>query len=121
TSEEINKHTKTKTGEPKDLVFTGTYNEVNTFFTENRWSDGLPIVPPTLDKIEEFLKYTDYKWDSSIGIIPPSQRDALIWHIAVNGVMSGCPPEFMPLLVAYSKALSNGNFRRPLASTHGWT
>jgi hypothetical protein len=63
---------------------------------------GWLIAPPIIDKIEEFLKYTDATWDSSIGIIPPSQRNVLIWHVAVNGVMAGCKPEFMPILIAYS-------------------
>lgn len=121
TEDEIALYSKSASAEPKEYVFTGTYDEVNTFFLENRWSDGLPIVPPTINKIHDFLKYTDYSWDSEIGIIPPSQRKVLTWHVAVNGVMSGCKPEFMPLLIAYSKALMNGNFRRPLASTHGWT
>lgn len=35
--------------------------------------------------------------------------------------MAGCPPEFMPILIAYTKALATGNYRRPLASTHAWT
>ncbi len=121
TEQEIASLSKSGDIQPKDFAFTGTLQEVNTFFQENRWSDGLPIVPPTIDKIEQFLKYTDAKWDSSIGIIPPSQRNVLVWHVAVNGVMAGCKPEFMPVLMAYTKALMNGNFRRPLASTHGWT
>jgi hypothetical protein len=120
-AEEIARHSKVGTGEPKDFVFTGTYNEVNAFFMENRWTDGLPIVPPTIDKIEHFLKFTDLQWDTVIGVIPPAQRETLVWHVAANGVMAGCPPEFMPLLIAYTKALLDGDFRRPLASTHGWT
>jgi hypothetical protein len=120
-AEEIASHGKAKMDEPKEHVFIGTYNEVNAFFMNNRWSDGLPIVPPTQERIGQFLKYTDYKWDDVIGVIPPGQRKTLVWHVAANGVMAGCPPEFMPLLIAYAKALGNGNFRRPLASTHGWT
>ncbi|WP_207496797.1 UGSC family (seleno)protein [Aridibaculum aurantiacum] len=121
TAEEIAQHSKAGMVEPKEYVFTGSYNEVNTFFMDNRWSDGLPIVPPTKERIEEFLNYTDYAWDHVIGVIPPGQRKTLVWHVAANGVMAGCPPEFMPLLIAYTRALSNGDFRRPLASTHGWT
>jgi len=121
TADEIAEHSIKSLGEPKDFAFTGTYEEVNSFFVQNRWTDGLPIIPPTKEKIEEFLNYTDYKWDSVLGVIPPAQREVLVWHVATNGVMSGCPPEFMPLLIAYTKALSNGDFRRPLASTHGWT
>jgi len=42
-------------------------------------------------------------------------------HVAANGVMAGCPPEFMPLLLAFVEAMKVGDFRRPLSSTHAWT
>jgi hypothetical protein len=38
------------------VVFEGTFDEVNRFFYENEWSDGLPIVPPTADRVGEFLR-----------------------------------------------------------------
>ncbi len=43
----------------REIVFRGTFEEVNAYFYEREWSDGLPIVPPTLEKIEEFLSFTD--------------------------------------------------------------
>ena len=41
--------------DPQDIVFEGSFEEVNRLFLENGWSDGLPIVPPTKEKIAEFL------------------------------------------------------------------
>lgn len=76
----------------RDIIFSGTYEEVNEMFLEKEWSEGLPIVPPTLGKVDEFMKFTD--------------RKATIWSVAVNGVMSGCRPEYMPILVAIAEALS---------------
>jgi hypothetical protein len=104
-----------------DILLTGTLEEVQALFQERRWTDGLPILPPTPKRIQDFLQYTDMAEDEVVGIIPPGQRKVLVWHVAANGVMSGCPPEFMPLLIAYTQALSHGDFRRPLVSTHGWT
>jgi hypothetical protein len=121
TPEEIAELGKAAVGGPKDVVFTGTISQVNQLFVENRWSDGLPIIPPTVDRVEQFLKYCDLQWDTSLGALPIAYRDTLAWHVAVNGVMAGCPPEFMPLLLAYTKALADGNYRRTLASTHAWT
>ena len=121
TAEEIAERGKAASGEPKDRVFAGTIDGVNRFFTEQRWSDGLPIIPPTAERVEEFLKYTDEPWDAVVGALPIAYRNALVWHVAVNGVMSGCPPEFMPVLLAYTRALADGNYRRTLASTHAWT
>ena len=43
-----------------------------------------------------------------------------MWHVAVNGVMAGCKPEYMPLLIALTKAMTTGEFRHTLGSTHAW-
>jgi hypothetical protein len=121
TEAEIAERRKAGAGDPKDRVFAGTIEGVNRFFTEQRWSDGLPIIPPTAERVEEFLKYTDQPWDAVVDVLPIAYREILVWHVAVNGVMAGCPPEFMPVLLAYTKALADGNYRRTLASTHAWT
>lgn len=121
TEAEVAERRKAGVAEPKDRVFAGTVDGVNRFFTEQRWSDGLPIIPPTVERVEEFLKYTDQRWDAVVGVLPIAYRQTLVWHVAVNGVMAGCPPEFMPVLLAYTRALADGNYRRTLASTHAWT
>ena len=110
-----------QTAPVQEIVFNGSFDEVNHFFSENNWSDGLPIVPPTAERVAEFLKFTDWQPDSVVAIIPPGHRKATVRTVAVNGVMAGCPPEFMPLLIAFTQAMANGDFRRTLASTHAWT
>ena len=84
-------------------------------------SDGLPTVPPTEDLIAEFLKFTDLPADHKLGAIPPAMRDVTVRHVAMTGAMAGCPPEFMPLLLAFTEAMKAGDFRRTLVSTHAWT
>ena len=105
---------------PQAPVFSGTIDEINEFYNDMLWSDGLPIVPPTVERVEEFMKYTDYRWDRTIAVLSPSYRQSLVWHVAVNGVMAGCKPEHMPLLIALTKAMTSGDFRRTLGSTHAW-
>ena len=105
-------------GDIRDDTFFGTLDEVNEYFKEMKWSDGLPIVPPTFEKVESFLKYTDMKWDETVAILPIAHRDTKVWHVAVNAVMAGCKPEYMPILI--TKGLGDGTFRRTLASTHAW-
>lgn len=107
-------------GDIRDDAFFGTLDEVNAYFTEMKWSDGLPIVPPTFEKVESFLKYTDMRWDETVAILPIAHRDTKVWHVAVNAVMAGCKPEYMPILIALTKGLGDGDFRRTLASTHAW-
>ncbi len=93
---------KGKGGEPgaRDIVFKGGFNAVNKYFYDNELSDGLPIVPPTHEAIEAFLQFTDRDPNEVLGVILPDSRAATIWSIAVNGVMAGCKPEYMPILIA---------------------
>lgn len=121
TAEEIAERSKSIVGEARDIVFKGTVDEVNKYFTEMRWSDGLPIIPPTVERVEEFLKYIELPWDQTVAVLPIAYRETLVWHVAVNGVMAGCPPEYMPILIAFTKALADPNYRRTLSSTHAWT
>lgn len=96
--------------EKQDIIFQGTFNEMNRFFYDNEWSDGLPIAPPTLASIEEFLKYTDRAGDEILGILLPDKRESTVWNVAVNGVMAGCRPEYMPVLIAIAEVLADPNF-----------
>jgi hypothetical protein len=91
----------------REIVFRGSFEEVNDYFLEREWSDGLPIVPPTIQKIEEFLSFTDRDPDEVLGIVLPASRAVTVWATAVNGVMAGCRPEYMPILVALAEAMAD--------------
>ncbi|MFC1988988.1 hypothetical protein ACFLVW_00205 [Chloroflexota bacterium] len=107
--------------EPRDVIFKGTLEEVNDYFYDNLWTDGLPIIPPILAKVEEFLKFTDRSPDEVIGVLLPENREATVWNIAVNGVMAGCHPAYMPILIAVVEAISEPRFRiQDAGSTPGW-
>ena len=95
---------------PRDIVCASSFEEVNRFFYRKGWSDGLPIVPPTKEKVEAFLRFTDRDPDELIGILLPENRAATVWCIAVNGVMAGCRPEYMPVLVALVEAMADPNY-----------
>ena len=96
--------------EPRDIVFEGSFEEVNRLFYENRWSDGLPVVPPSVEKIERFLAFCDRPADAVLGKLPPDNRAATVWNVAANGVMAGCRPEYMPVLVALAEAMANPEY-----------
>lgn len=108
-------------GKKNGIVFTGSLEEVNAHFAEKGWTDGLPVIPPTKAAVAEFLQFTDMAEDAVVATVPPAQRAVTVRQVAVNGVMAGCPPEYMPILLALTKAMTNGDFRRTLASTHAWT
>ena len=103
---------KGRGGEPgaRDIVFKGGFNALNKFFYDNEWSDGLPIVPPTHEAVSEFLQFTDRDPNEVLGVILPDSRAATIWSIAVNGVMAGCSPECMPLLIALVEAIADNTY-----------
>ena len=105
----------------RDVVFTGTFEEVNEHFLRNQWSDGLPIVPPTIDKVEAFLAFSDRAPDEVLGILHPSRAAATVWNVAVNGVMAGCRPEYMPILIAIAEVMADPEYGlKHGGSTPGW-
>lgn len=107
-------------GDCRSDVFFGTLDEVHAYFAEQEWTDGLPFVPPTYDKVNTFLRYTPYRWDDTLAVLPPANRITTTWQVAVNAVMAGCQPEYMPILVAITQGLGDPSFRRTLSSTHAW-
>ncbi|HXD99798.1 MAG TPA: UGSC family (seleno)protein [Candidatus Acidoferrum sp.] len=96
--------------EPGEVVFEGTPDEINRFFYENGWSDGLPIVPPTAARVEAFLRHTDRDADEELGVLLPDRRSATVRTVAINGVMAGCRPEYMPVLVALIEAMADPRY-----------
>jgi hypothetical protein len=91
----------------RDIIVKGGFEAINDYFYDNGLSDGLPIVPPTREKVEQFLRCTDRDPGESLGALLPDSRAATIWSIAVNGVMAGCRPEYMPVLVALIEAMAD--------------
>ena len=106
---------------PRDIIFEGSLDEVQQHFYKNLWTDGLPIIPPTLEKIDRFLKFTERLPGEIIGKLLPENREATVWNVAVNGVMAGCRPEYMPILLAAVEAIADPEFRiQDGGATPGW-
>jgi len=64
------------------------------------WTDGLPVVPPTDARILRMLQGTRRKPDEVIGRVPPDLMPITVEKVAINAVMAGCRPEYMPVLLA---------------------
>jgi len=106
---------------PREIVFSGTLDEVHDLFEERLWSDGLPIVPPTPDRVEAALAHTDRAPDEVLGVLLPESREATVYNVAVNGVMAGCRPEYLPVLIAAVEAIADPRFRvEDAGCTVGW-
>ena len=67
---------------------------------ERGWSDGLPVVPPTPERILRMLAGTNRRPEDAVGRIPPDLAECTVEKVAVNAVMAGCKPEYMPVVLA---------------------
>lgn len=89
---------------PNDIV------EVSRFFYERGCTDGLPIVPPTRERVDAMLAFTDRDSDEVVARLAPQWGLATVEKIAINAVMAGCRPEYLPLLIAAVEAVSAEEF-----------
>ena len=71
---------------------------------ERGWSDGLPVVPPTPVRVLRMLKGTERKPDDVVGLMPPDLVPCTVEKVAINAVMAGCKPEYMPVVLAAVEA-----------------
>lgn len=67
---------------------------------EQGWTDGLPVVPATPEAVREFVAAAGRAADDVVGLVPPRKGRATVEVIAVNAVMAGCRPEYMPVILA---------------------
>ena len=68
------------------------------------WSDGLPVVPPTEDRVLRMLGGTTRSPDEIVGVVPPDFVPCTIEKVAINAVMAGCKPEYLPVVLAAVEA-----------------
>lgn len=74
------------------------------------WSDGLPVVPPTEARVLRMLTGTTRSPDEVVAIIPPDLTEATVEQIAINAVMAGCKPEYLPVVLAAVEAACSDEF-----------
>lgn len=92
----------------------------NAWAMEQRWGDGLPLIPPTPERVERMLRHTDRPPDLSLGKMPVSFAEATIDKLAVNAVIAGCRPTYFPILITAVEACLEPevNFYIEQATTH---
>ena len=97
-------------------VFEGTLCEVNDHFYRMGWTTGLPVVPPTMEAVQEMLSGTELPPTHILGRIPPMNGIATIEKVAINAVMAGCLPTYLPFVIAAVKGMLAPDIQLP-----GWT
>jgi hypothetical protein len=83
---------------------------VSDYLYERGLTDGLPVIPPTPDRVERMLAGTDRPADAIVGYVPPREGTATIEKIAINAVMAGCKPEYLPVVVTAAEAIMEESF-----------
>jgi hypothetical protein len=86
------------------------FEAINRLYQERKWGDGLPIVPPTLERLQRMLAHVERSPQDVISRLAPAFGAATIERIAINAVMAGCQPEVMPVLIAAAEALADPAF-----------
>ncbi|MGO8958206.1 MAG: TlpA family protein disulfide reductase [Streptosporangiaceae bacterium] len=75
---------------------------------ERGWTDGLPVIPPTAERVERMLGSHD--GGTSLGVVPPAMGEATLARLAACAVLAGCRPEYFPVVVAAAKAALDPRF-----------
>ena len=82
----------------------------NKVFIQKRWGDGMIVAPPTKEAVERMLRHTQRKPDEVVATIAPGMGAATVEYIAIQGVMAGCYPEYLPVLIAAAEAVAEKKF-----------
>ena len=86
-----------------------TEDEIEMMFTRG-WTDGLPVVPPTEQRVLKMLTGTTRPPDEIVATVPPDLVDITVEKVAISAVMAGCLPEYMPWVLTAVEAVCNDEF-----------
>jgi hypothetical protein len=95
---------------PQQFVIEGDFDAQQDFFYEKGWTDGLPVIPPTPEKVEAMVRAAGRSPDEALGLFPPAYAAATVQKIAVNAVMAGCLSSYLPVVLAAVEAMLEDQF-----------
>ena len=95
---------------PEMLRVSDRLEDIFERFESEDWTDGLPFVPPTRERVAEMLAYADVEPSVSLGLVPPRWSEATVLKVAVNAVMAGCRPEYFPVVLDGVRAMLERQF-----------
>jgi hypothetical protein len=77
---------------------------------ERGWSDGLPLVPPTTERVARMLTGTTRDLQDVVAVVPPDLVECTVEKVAINAVMAGCRPEYLPIVLTAVEAACTDEF-----------
>ena len=107
---------------PPKYALSGTYSQIQGYFHKQGWTYGLPTVPPTKERVAAMLKGTKHKPNETVATsVWPEKWTATVEKVAINGVMAGCKPEYMPVLLATVEAWAQWDNDSTIRSTNSFS
>src|SRR5262245_35636202 len=91
------------------IVLAALEDEMETAF-ERGWTDGLPVVPPTERRVMLMLEGTTRTPQDVVAVVPPDMVECTVEKVAINAVMAGCKPEYLPVVIAAVEAACTDEF-----------
>ena len=88
-----------------EAIDVADYHAAVELFFARGWTDGLAVVPPTEELVEQMIRASGRAAQEELGEIPPAQGIATIEKLAINSVMAGCRPEYFPIVLASIEAM----------------
>ena len=92
------------------LLVEGSVVDINSYFYEQGWTDGLPVIPPTEDLVLHMIEACSLPGNRILGRMPPLNGTVTAEKVAINTVMAGCKPDYMPVVLAAVKAVLQPQF-----------
>ena len=85
-------------------------DDIAEFMFDQGFSDGLPLVPPTAERVLRMLRGTTRAAQDVVAVVPPNMAPATVEKVAINAVMAGCRPEYLPVVIAALEAVCTDEF-----------
>ncbi|MDI6879976.1 MAG: UGSC family (seleno)protein, partial [Desulfitobacteriaceae bacterium] len=105
---------------PELITINPESDDLQAFFYDKGWTDGLPVVAPTPSAVEAMLHGVKRDPEESLGIMPPNWAEVTVRKVAINSVMAGCLPSYFPVVLTAVEAMLEKSFNLygVLATTH---
>ena len=95
---------------PTDLALDDSLETIHEYFEVRGWSDGLPFIPPTRERVQRYVESLGRDGDEVVCRLAPRNGEATVERLAANAIMAGCRPEDLPIVLTAVEAVAAPEF-----------
>jgi hypothetical protein len=106
----ISRSTGQSGGLAKRISVENSYEAIWEYLQRAGLGDGLPVVPPTEERVKAMLGWTDREPSDVLALVPPNGADATVEKVAANAVLAGCKPMYLPIVLAAVELICQPEF-----------